>query len=79
MLKSQHIHSIYLVTHAWHMRRALLAFAHTGLTVTAAPTRLDPPPKPLATDFVPTASAWLASYYGLHEWLGCLAYTLFRD
>jgi uncharacterized SAM-binding protein YcdF (DUF218 family) len=78
MLKAQHISSIYLVTHAWHMRRALIAFAHTGLAVTAAPIRIDPAPEAVASDFIPSASAWQVSYYALHEWLGCLYYAVFR-
>jgi uncharacterized SAM-binding protein YcdF (DUF218 family) len=76
ILRSQGIHSIYLVTHAWHMRRALIAFAPTGLQVTAAPVRIDAAPTGIESDFVPRTSAWLTSYYALHEWIGCLAYTL---
>ena len=74
ILRAQHIHSIYLVTHAWHMRRALLAFARTGMTVTAAPVWLDPMPTGEWSDFIPRASAWVTSYYALHEWLGCADY-----
>jgi uncharacterized SAM-binding protein YcdF (DUF218 family) len=37
ILKKEGITSVYVVTHAWHMRRALLAFRGTGLTVTPAP------------------------------------------
>jgi uncharacterized SAM-binding protein YcdF (DUF218 family) len=78
ILRAQHIHSIYLVTHAWHMRRALLAFARTDIAVTAAPVWLDPVPVGKWSDFVPTASAWLTSYYALHEWLGCAYYAWLR-
>ena len=77
ILKGQRIHSVYLVTHAWHMRRALIAFAGTGITITAAPVRLDPV-RTGAVDFVPRTSAWLASYYALHEWIGCADYALSR-
>ena len=76
ILQAQGIHSIYLVTHAWHMRRALIAFAHTGLVVTAAPVRLDPAPTAVLSDFIPRAGAWLTSYYALHEWIGCADYAL---
>jgi len=58
ILKQQGIHSIYVVTQAWHMRRALLAFRHTGLIVTAAPTSINPPLDLLPSDFLPHASAW---------------------
>jgi uncharacterized SAM-binding protein YcdF (DUF218 family) len=78
ILRAQHIHSIYLVTHAWHMRRALLAFARTGITVTAAPVWLDPMPVGEWSDFIPRTSAWMTSYYALHEWLGCAHYAWLR-
>ncbi len=73
ILRAQGIGSILLVTHAWHMRRSLLAFAGTGLTVTAAPVRMDPAPKGRALDFVPRARSWQDSYYALHEWIGWAA------
>ena len=75
MLRAGGIRSIYLVTHAWHERRALLSFAPTGLAVTAAPVLLDRRPTPIPEDFVPRASAWLISYYAFHEWVGCLWYS----
>jgi uncharacterized SAM-binding protein YcdF (DUF218 family) len=74
ILRAQGIHSIYVVTHAWHMRRALIAFAHTGLVVTAAPTSIDTSPGPLLGDFLPHAATWEVAYYALHEWVGCAWY-----
>jgi uncharacterized SAM-binding protein YcdF (DUF218 family) len=76
ILRAAGIGSIYLVTHSWHERRALIAFAATGITVTVAPTPLDRPPKPDLSDFVPEARAWQTSYYALHEWIGCVWYAL---
>lgn len=78
ILAASGIRSIYLVTHAWHMRRAHIAFAHFGITVTAAPIRLDPLPMLRLSAFLPTASAWMMSYYALHEWIGCADYALRR-
>ncbi len=78
MLKAQGIHSVYLVTHAWHMRRALIAFARAGITITAAPVRMDRTPTGVAADFVPRAGAWLTSYYAMHEWIGIVDYSAFR-
>jgi uncharacterized SAM-binding protein YcdF (DUF218 family) len=78
ILQAQHIHAIYLVTHAWHMRRALIAFSRNGVTVTAAPVRLDSLHPFALSNFIPRTSAWLASYYALHEWLGCAYYTVAR-
>lgn len=78
LLKSDGVHRIYLVTHAWHMRRAQMAFAHFGIDVVPAPTLLDRDPDFGLEDFVPTVSAWSDSSYAIHEWLGCLAYRLRR-
>ena len=76
ILRANGIDSIYLVTHAWHERRALIAFRAAGLTVTAAPVLLDRLPTPMPDDFLPSAKSWLTSYYALHEWIGCLWYSL---
>lgn len=76
ILRQQGISSIYVVTQAWHMRRALIAFAHTGITVTAAPTRFDRLAAPFATGFVPEIGGWRDSFYALHEWIGCAWYEL---
>jgi len=70
------IRSVYLVTHAWHMRRGKIAFAHFGIAVTAAPVRLDAPPAVRLGKFVPSAKAWMTSYFALHEWIGCGYYAL---
>jgi uncharacterized SAM-binding protein YcdF (DUF218 family) len=76
ILREQGIRSVYVVTHAWHMRRALIAFADTGITVTAAPTRFDRSPTLVASDFLPDISGWRSSYFALHEWIGCAWYSL---
>lgn len=67
------VRSAYLVTHAWHMRRSVLAFADTGVAVTAAPVRMDEGPDGRGSDFVPRARSWLDSYWALHEWVGIAA------
>jgi uncharacterized SAM-binding protein YcdF (DUF218 family) len=76
ILRGQGIRSVYVVTHPWHMRRALIAFAHTDLIVTAAPTPLSRPIGPIAIDFLPRVGAWETSYFALHEWIGCAWYAL---
>ncbi|HEY0420842.1 MAG TPA: YdcF family protein, partial [Acetobacteraceae bacterium] len=68
--------SVYLVTHAWHMRRALLAFSRAGIAVSPAPVAIDPLPGGELSNFVPSASGWMRSYFALHEWIGLLAYAL---
>lgn len=76
ILREQGIRSVYIVTHAWHMRRAILSFAGTGIAVTAAPTRIDRAPPIGFRDFIPSTSAWRQSYFALHEWLGLAWYSL---
>jgi uncharacterized SAM-binding protein YcdF (DUF218 family) len=76
ILHEQGIRSVYVVTQAWHMRRAILAFADTGIAVTAAPTRIDRVPIRIATDFLPGVRGWRASFYAMHEWIGCAYYAL---
>jgi uncharacterized SAM-binding protein YcdF (DUF218 family) len=76
ILREHGIKSIYLVTHAWHMRRALMAFSHTGLVVTAAPVPLDRMPHVSGMAFVPNVGGWLGSFYAVHEWIGCAWYAL---
>jgi uncharacterized SAM-binding protein YcdF (DUF218 family) len=70
------IHSVYVVTHAWHMRRAVMAFSHTGLVMTAAPTARVNRTAPIASDFVPRVSAWQSTWYAMHEWIGCAWYAI---
>jgi uncharacterized SAM-binding protein YcdF (DUF218 family) len=76
ILRAQGITSIYVVTHSWHMRRAILSFEGTGLTVTAFPTSLDDPLGPDLYDFFPRASGWQAGYFAVHEWIGYAWYKL---
>ena len=76
ILRQAGISSVYVVTHAWHERRALIAFAHAGITATAAPVRLDRAAGSAVADYVPRISGWEMSYYALHEAIGCLYYLL---
>jgi uncharacterized SAM-binding protein YcdF (DUF218 family) len=70
------ISRVLLVTHSWHMRRALLAFRAAGFVPIAAPLP-DPPIGPLSVEqFVPLPAAWMRSFFALHEWVGLLWYTV---
>ena len=72
LLQPLGIHSVYVVTHAWHMPRALLAFRHFGLHAVPAVVRWDDATRGV----LPTATAWLDSYFALHEWIGLGWYRL---
>jgi uncharacterized SAM-binding protein YcdF (DUF218 family) len=76
ILKSNGISSVYLVTHAWHMRRALIAFTRFGIAAVPASVPPDEIARLRSAGFMPDASAWLQSYYALHEWIGCAWYAL---
>ncbi len=76
ILAAAGIGSAFVVTQAWHMRRALIAFARTGLAVTPAPVRRDVPAEWSLDTLLPHATAWTVSYYALHEWIGCGWYWL---
>ena len=76
ILRQAGITSIYLVTHAWHMPRALAEFQHTGLHVIPAPTRFTTRSRTTILDFLPDARALLKSYYATHEGLGWIWYRL---
>ena len=78
LLNPEGVHIVLVVTNAWHMRRSLLAFRHSGLVARPAPLWLDMKPRLRLDGLVPRASAWQASYYALHEWIGIAWYGL-RD
>jgi uncharacterized SAM-binding protein YcdF (DUF218 family) len=76
ILKREGIGTVLLVTHAWHMRRALIAFRAAGIDALPAPLPLDPPPHLTPAGLVPRMSAWQRSYFALHEWIGCAWYAV---
>lgn len=78
LLRREGIDTVHLVTHAWHMRRALDAFARAGLEAVPAPVRRDRMPEGLATDWVPRPDQLYVSWLALREWAGILVYRL-RD
>lgn len=70
LLNAAGVKRIYLVTHAWHIARAQLAFERTGFSVIPAPTGYTTRHKVTALDFLPSASALSRSRDYFHEWLG---------
>ena len=70
LLRRDGIVRIYLVTHAWHMPRALLAFRRAGFAVAAAPVQIDAGPDWRADDFLPNVRSWQESFWAIHELIG---------
>ena len=80
LLKRDGMTHILLVSDAWHLPRAVDAFAGTGLTVTPAPTGFAHRPGWRAEltyrDWLPSARAFLLSYYAIHEHVGRVWYQI---
>ena len=77
MLKQAGIDSAFLVTHAWHMPRAKIAFQNAGLRVVPAPLGFKTAPRRLGPlDFVPAAAALNDSWHFFHEIAGIAWYRL---
>lgn len=76
LLRGFGIGSVLVVTNAWHERRAMIAFAQTGLAAQPAPVRRNQYAEVTFANFVPQTEAWIKSYDALHEWIGCGWYLL---
>ena len=70
LLKPAGIQRIYLVTHAWHMRRARIAFEHAGFAVIPAPTEFATRFELTLIDFLPDAGALRNSGVFFREGVG---------
>lgn len=77
VLRAEGIDTIYLVTHAVHMRRAQEAFERAGLTVVPAATVFSSSdPEVSLRELVPRTTTLVLSSYALHELIGRLWYRL---
>jgi uncharacterized SAM-binding protein YcdF (DUF218 family) len=70
LLNAEGVKRIYLVTHAWHIARAQLAFERAGFSVIPAPTGYTTRFELTTLDFLPNASALSRSRDFFHEWIG---------
>lgn len=70
LLRQAGVRRIALVTHAWHMPRAVLAFEQAGLAVTPAPMAYVLPAQSELLEWLPSAQGLQASRQVLREWLG---------
>ncbi len=76
MLAAENIHTIHLVTHAWHMPRAQLAFEAAGFQVIPAATGYTTRYRLTILDFMPDARALRDSALFFHEIIGIVWYRL---
>lgn len=77
LLREHGIRHIYLVTHAWHMPRAMWAFQHAGIEVTPAPTAFVTMTRnERDRAWLPNAQALYNVSLAMHEMTGMLWYRL---
>lgn len=76
LLRQAGIARVYLVTHAWHMRRSLIACRHAKLECVAAPVMIDARPDLSWSGFVPSVKGWMESYLAIHELIGWAWYAI---
>jgi len=78
ILKAEGIETIYLVTHARHIKRSMQSFKKFGLNVVPAPTVFDGKSRYDLTlrHFLPSAKSLNRTAQVFHEWVGMLWYWL---
>jgi len=76
ILKREGISRIYLVTHAWHMPRSVMAFRNAGLDVVPAPMAFTTRYQTDVFAFLPSAGAMRDAYILTHELIGKVWYKL---
>jgi len=76
LLKQAGVRRIVLVTHAWHLRRAVPLFEAQGLSVIPAGTQFSGTRIDSLFALLPTPAGLRDSSFALHEWLGILWYKL---
>jgi len=76
LLAPTDIRRIFLVTHAWHLPRAVYSFEKAGFRVIPAGTGFALANKIRVMDFIPQPRGLQASYYAMHEAIGLIWYRL---
>jgi uncharacterized SAM-binding protein YcdF (DUF218 family) len=76
ILEQEGINKIYLVTHAWHMPRSVMAFHNAGFEVIPAPMAFTTRYQTDVFSFIPSAGAMLDAYILTHELIGKVWYHL---
>jgi uncharacterized SAM-binding protein YcdF (DUF218 family) len=76
MLHKAGIGKIVVVTHRWHLPRAVRSFERAGMPAVPWPAPATPSRGRRLQDYFPTMGALQDSFYGLHEIIGGLYYRL---
>lgn len=76
ILEAEGISKIYLVTHAWHMRRAMSAYRNAGFEVIPAPMGFTTRYQTDAFAFLPSVEALRHAYILTHEIAGMAWYKI---
>lgn len=76
LLAPDGVKRVFVVTHAWHMPRALYAFRRAGLEPIAAPTAFRGPAHVTPRSFWPSARGMAESALAWHELVGLVYYRL---
>lgn len=74
LLRPEGVDRIVLVTHGWHMPRAVESFEKMGFSVTPAPMGYREITFDRPDQYLPDARAFAQSYYAVHELVGRLYY-----
>lgn len=75
-LRARGITRVLLVTHAWHMPRAIWSFAQAGLGAVAAPTGFVTADPSRPASWLPSTGALAHTRYAMHEIVGLLWYRI---
>lgn len=78
ILAEQNLQRVAIVTHAWHIPRAMSIFRAAGIDAVAAPTQftLEKHSGSWIYTILPSPAGMDLLYTGLHEWVGRLWYKL---
>jgi uncharacterized SAM-binding protein YcdF (DUF218 family) len=79
ILRNAGIGTILVVTHAWHLPRAVREFERHGMQVIPAPVLATiPPPLIRRSSWIPSVKALEDVHYAAHEAIGILYYRLYH-